>query len=43
MGKRSATHQFSLPGRFMAIEQAMGMPQGRPADLAYRTVFLQRA
>ena len=31
-----------LPGRFMAIEQAMGMPQGRPAGLVYLRGFVER-
>ena len=31
-----------LPGRFMAIDQAMGTPQGRPAGLAYLRDFVER-
>jgi len=31
-----------LPGRFMAIEQAMGTPQGRPAAAAYLRDFVDR-
>jgi polar amino acid transport system substrate-binding protein len=31
-----------LPGRFMAIEQAMGTPQGRDAGLSYLRGFVER-
>jgi polar amino acid transport system substrate-binding protein len=32
-----------LPGRFMAIEQAIGTPQGRAAALAYLRSFVEDA
>ena len=31
-----------LPGRFMAIEQAVGTPQGRPAGLAFLRSFVEQ-
>jgi polar amino acid transport system substrate-binding protein len=31
-----------LPGRFMAIEQAVGTPQGRPAALAFLRAFVEQ-
>ena len=30
-----------IPGRFMAIEQAMGIPKGRPAGIAYLRAFIE--
>ena len=30
-----------LPGRFMVINQAMGVPQGRPAAAAYVKQFVE--
>jgi polar amino acid transport system substrate-binding protein len=40
----AATHPQTrlLPGRFMAIEQAVGTPQGRPAGIAFLRGFVEQ-